>query len=302
MKLFKKWKRPNIPIRAWIQDHREGLIRFGKISVGVGVLSLVVLLIHREVYSLVVGREEYRVNPDSFRLSLAPKWAQGMNAVSIDLGPDGTGAEWNIFDTAAVARVGKAFEKNPWVQRVTVVERIFPNQLRVKFEYRTPYATVRTSEGWVAIDRDRVRLPGLWQERPPRMLDADLVGLPEAPEPGQTWSDPSLEAGLELAELVEQESVLAKVGVQVIDVSNIGGRVDAKKSELALLTANGCVIYWGRPSTTNKFGELTPSQKVDNLKMVLQTYPHLDGLRYVKVYSKEPTVLENDSRTSRRDR
>jgi hypothetical protein len=249
-----------------------------------------------------VGREEYRVNPDSFRLSLAPKWAQGMNSVSIDLGPDGTGAEWNIFDPAAVARVGKAFEQNPWVQRVTVVERIFPNQLRVKFEYRTPYATVRTSDGWVAIDRDRVRLPGLWQERPPRMLDADLIGLPEAPEPGQTWRDPSLEAGLELAELVEQESVLAKVGVQVIDVSNIGGRVDAKKSELALLTANGCVIYWGRPSTTNKFGELTPSQKVDNLKMVLQTYPHLDGLRYVKVYSKEPTVLENDSRTSRRDR
>lgn len=287
---------PKLHVREWCRDHKAGLVRAGKIGAIGGSIALVVLLVHREVYSLVLGRKEYTVKPEALRVTLAPKWTGGQHGVAVDLGPE----EWSAFDDEGVARVGKAFERNPWVRRVTQVERVFPDQVRVKFEYRMPYATVRTPEGWIVVDQDLVRLPGVWKDRPPRALESDITGLGKAPDAGRPWDDPALAAAIELAELAETEQVLAKSRVEVIDVTNLGGRVDPRKSELAMLTGSGCIIYWGRPTSTNKFGELTVAQKLDNLKLVLQSYPELDGLQYVKVYCKEPIVFEKDGRTTRR--
>ncbi|MBI2900742.1 MAG: hypothetical protein HYY17_11210 [Planctomycetes bacterium] len=301
MTLFKRLKQvrlPDLKVRAWAGEHRAGLLRAGKISAGIGALTLVVLLVHKEVYSLVAGRKEYVVTPESLRVALAPKWTGGRNAVDVDLGPDG----WSAFDDEAPARVGRAFEKNPWVRRVTSVQREFPNRLRVRYEFRTPHVTVRTGEGWIAVDRDRVRLPGVWKERPPRALEADLVGLGSAPEAGRMWDDPALAAGIETAELVGREPLLAKAGVTAIDVANLGGRVNPKKSEIAMLTSSGCIVYWGRPESSRKFGELTVAQKIGNLRLVLEAYPNLDGLQYAKVYFEKPAVLEKDSRTTDRGR
>jgi hypothetical protein len=265
---------------------------------GIAAAVLVVLLVHREVYSLVMGRKEYRIDKSAYSVSLAPRWTGGRNAVAVDLGPDSW--DGNLFDDGAVARVGRALEANPWVRRVTAVERVFGEGLRVRFEYRKPYVTVRTAEGWIAVAEDRVRLPGVWAERPPRVLSADLVGAGTPPAPGRRWDDPGLEAGIELAELADREPALATV--EAVDVANAGGRVDARKSELAFLTSGGCVIYWGRAESAKKFGELTPAEKVRNLKLVLRSYPQLDGLQYVKVYYREPAVLERDGRTTDRRR
>ncbi len=301
MTLLKRLRRirlPSIPIRSWIRDHRVGLARAGRVGLAVGGLALVVLLVHREVYSLVVTRPEHVVTPDSLRVALAPKWARGQHAVEVDVGKE----SWSIYDDEAVARVGRAFERNPWVRRVTAVERVFPNRLRVRYEYRTPYATVRNSEGWILVDRERVRLPGVWKERPPCVLDVDLTGVGSAPLAGQAWDHPALAAAIELAELVEREPLLVKAGVRVVDVSNLGGKLNPKKSELALLTECGCVIYWGRRDSARSFGELTVAQKVENLKRVLDLYRKLDGLQYVKVYFEKPYWIEKDDRTTDRRR
>lgn len=301
MSLLQRLKRirlPQIAVGRWVREHKAGLLRAGKISLGVGGFAFVVLLVHKEVYSIVVRRPEYTVTSESLRVALAPKWTGGAHAVDLDLGAE----SWNAFDEDAVARVGRAFERNPWVKRVTAVERAFPNKIRVRYEYRTPYVTVRTPEGWIAVDRERVRLPGVWKERPPRVLDCDLAGLGVAPAAGQVWDDAALAVGIELAELVEREAVLAKAGVRVIDVSNLGGRVHPKKSELAMLTEGGCVIFWGRPDSARRFGELPAERKIENLRLALESYPNLDGLQYVKVYFERPAVLEKDGRTTDRRR
>lgn len=305
MRFLKKLKLPKLSlpdlrIREWCRDHKDVLKKVGKVGAVGGGIALIVLLVHREVYSLIIGRKEYTVPAEHMRVSLAPKWANGQNAVQVEITED----QWNAFDDRAVARVGRAFEQNPWVRRVTSVERVFPDQIRVRFEYRKPYAAVRTPEGWVAVDADRIRLPGVWKERPPCELPADLVGLGAAPAAGGAWDDPALLAGIELAELASQESVLGNARVCAIDVTNLGGRVDPRKSELAMLTDGGCVIYWGRPTSTNRFGELTVAQKLENLKLVLESYPQLEGLQYVKLYAKEPSVREisYDDRTTRRGR
>jgi len=299
VKLWKKISRirlPKIPIRPWLRAHRGALLRTGRIALYSAIPALIVLLVHREVYSLVIGKKEYSVESDSLRVSLAPSWAKGKHTYPVDPG----GEPWNAFDGGAAERVGHAFERNPWVRCVTSVERLFPNRVKVKFEYRVPHAAVRTAEGWIAIDEQRVRLPGVWTERPPCALRADLVGLVGAPAPGEVWDSPALAAGLGLAELVESEPTLAKAEVQAVDVSNVDGRLDPRKSELAMLTGGGCILYWGRPCGTKKFGERTVIEKIENLKRVLQEYPHLDGLQYVKLFFKRPTVLEKDSRTTGR--
>lgn len=296
--LRKRIRLPKIPVRAWVRDHRQGLLRAGRIALVCGGLTFVVLLVHREVYSLVIGRKEYTVRAESFRISLAPSWAQGRNPVAVDLGAD----SWSIFDEEAVGRVGQAFARNPWIRRVTLVERVFPDRLRIKFDYRSPYATVRTAEGWIVVDRDRVRIPGLWAERPPSELATDVTGAGELPAVGAKWGSESLEAGFEVAELVESEPILAKAGVRAVDVSNVGGKVNPRSSEVALMTESGCVVYWGRPSSTKKFGELTTAQKIANLQRVLKEYPGLGDLEYARVCFKDPTVMPKGERIAVRRR
>ena len=71
---------------------------------------------------------------------------------------------------------------------------------------------------------------------------------------------------------------------------------------MALSTNTGCVIYWGRPLSTDKYGELTQDEKVKNLRMVLKDFPGLKNLVYVKVYYKkgEAAVLERNSQLGTR--
>jgi hypothetical protein len=300
-KFWKKFKAPRLPqfhIKEWISDHREGLFKASKVSLVVGTLSLIVLLVHSEVYSLIRGKPEFSVKAEKFRVSLVPDWANGQNSVTISL----NGSDRGMMEEGTTEWIGLAFQANPWVKEVSSVERVFPDQIRVRFEYRDPVAAVKTSEGWIVVDEDRVRLPGIWKERPPCALQADIVGLHRAPLPGEVWNDPALAAGIDLARYVLEDSVLSSVDVAAIDVSNFDGRIDSLRSEMAFSTNTGCVIYWGRPLSTDKYGELTQDEKVGNLRMVLKDFPGLENLVYVKVYYKrgEAAVLERNSQLGTR--
>jgi hypothetical protein len=300
-KFWRKFKAPRLPrlrVKEWSVEHREGLFKAGKVAVAVGTLSLIVLLVHREVYSLIRGKPEYSVDSEKFRVALSPDWADGVNSVTISLDDSGH----DMLDGDTTEWIGRAFLENPWVKKVSSVERVFPDQIRVRFEYLDPVAAVKTSQGWIVVDEDRVRLPGLWKKRPPCVYETDIVGLHRAPVAGKIWNDPALAAGMELARFVTEDPVLASVRVAAIDVSNFDGRIDRLRSEMALSTKSGCIIYWGRPSSTDKYGELTQGAKVENLRLVLKDFPGLKNLVYVKVYYKrgEAAVLERNSQLGRR--
>jgi hypothetical protein len=285
-------------VREWVAGHREGLFKVGKVTLVVATISLVVLLVHREVYSLIRGKPEFSVDPEKFRIALSPDWANGENPVTVSLDESKRG----MMDEETTEWIGRAFLGNPWVKEVISVERIFPDQIRVRFEYREPVAAVKTSQGWIVVDGNRVRLPGVWKTRPPCELETDIVGLHRAPEAGKVWDDPALDAGMELARYASMEPVLSSVQVAAIDVSNFDGRIDSLRSEMALSTKSGCVIYWGRPPSTDKYGELTQEEKVENLRLVLKDFPRLKNLVYVKVYYKkgEAAVLERNSQLGTR--
>jgi len=252
-----------------------------------GAFAFVVLLIHREVYSFIVQRPQFTAPP--LRMSVAPPWAdsQGVETVRVDTGGS------SLFDRTLVERVGRSFEACPWVRRVTAVERVFPDEVRVRFEYRRPHLAFRRSNGYVVVDAEGVRLPGVYAE-PPRcdrpVQVAGPVSLP--PEPGRVWNDPAVLAGLEMAEFVHQTALLRRLEVVEIDLSNLGGRIDHRRSEVALVTSNGCAIFWGRLPSRPRFGDPSSAEKIENLREVLAVYPGLGGLRGVKVCFRGSRAVE----------
>src|SRR4029077_5910507 len=73
-------------------------------------------------------------------------------------------------------------------------------------------------------------------------------------------------------------------GIREVDVANFGGRLDPRRSEMSLATANGCQVLCGRASATSKYGDLSTEEKLENLREVLAVYPDLNGLKRVTLY------------------
>jgi hypothetical protein len=284
---FKKpdWEKLAARAGAFVSRHQSK----GLSALYAAAFALVVLLVHREVYSFIASRRQFTV--PKVEAALAPKWVADSQGVEVlRVGKDGT----SLFDEELVSRVGRAFEECAWIKRVTAVERVFPDQLRVRFEYRTPHVAVRRANGYVIVDSEGVRLPGVYVD-PPRSCarSVEVSGVTSLPpEPGRAWNDPSLKAAMGLADFVQENSLLARLKVREIDVSNFGGRADARKTEVAFVTAAGCTIAWGRPSGSGKFGEPSSEEKLENLREVLAVYPSLQGVRTVKVYFRGTRAVE----------
>ncbi len=248
--------------------------------------GLVVLLVHREIYSFIAAKRQFTTR--GVEAALAPGWADRHGAEVVRVDSEGV----SLLDGELVERVGRAFESCPWVRRVTSVERVFPSQLRVRFEYRRAHAAVRGPNGHlVLVDAEGVRLPGVWVEPPTCDRAAVISGVASLPpEPGRAWNDPALRAALALADFAAESPLLGRLRVREIDVSNFGGRVDPRRSEVTLATASGCAVQWGR--TAPRFGDPTPEEKLANLREVLAVYPDLKGLRTVKLYFRGSRAVE----------
>jgi hypothetical protein len=262
-------------------------------SKGLGALyaaafALVVLLVHREVYAFIATRKQFTASRVEARV--APKWAGSEGVEVVRVGKDGT----PIYDPGLVERVGRAFEECPWVRRVTAVERVFPDQLRVRYEYRVPHVAVKRANGYVIVDADGVRLPGVYVDplkACARQVEVSGVAtLP--PEPGKIWNDPALKAGMALADFAAENPLLVRLKVREVDVSNFGGKADARRSEVAFTTSSGVTIAWGRAPGAGKFGEPSAQEKIENLREVLAVYPNLEGVRTVKVYFRGTRAVE----------
>jgi hypothetical protein len=279
------WDKGAARIGALASRHQDSALR----GFFVAGFALVVLLVHREVFSFITQRKQFAA--PQVKTALAPRWAnsQGEELIKIE------GSGRSIFDPKLVESVGKTFEECPWVKKVTAVERVFPDRLLIKFEYRKAHAAVRRDNGYVLVDRDGVRLPGVYTSAPACERPVQITGVASLPpEPGKVWDDASLKAAVAMSDFIPDNSILRRLGIREVDVSNFGGRQDPRRSELSLVTTNGCVVAWGRTSQTSKFGDLSTEEKLENLREVLAVYPDLNGLKRVTLdfrgsRSVEPT-------------
>ena len=249
--------------------------------------ALVVLLVHREVYNYIEARGRYAV--PGVRTAVAPAWVGGQAVEIVRVDTEGV----SLFDPELVDRVGRAFEACAWVRRVVSVERVFPDELRVRLEYRRPHVAVRRANGYVLVDETGVRLPGVYATPPACGRKPVIAGVgARAPRPGRVWDDASLREGRRLADLAAEEPLLERLAVRTIDVTNYAGRVDRRRSQVSFVCASGCTLMWGRTSETAQFGDPNSGEKLENLREVLASYPDLRGLRYVKLYFQGRGAVE----------
>lgn len=277
------WDKGAAKIGAFASRHQDSALR----GLFVAGFALVVLLVHREVFSFIAQKRQF--SAPTLKTAVAPRWAgsQGEESIRIE------GAGKSIFDPQIIEQVGKRFESSPWIKKVTSVERVFPDRILVKFDYRRPHVAVRRENGYVIVDDQGVRLPGVYATPPTCERSVQITGVASTPpEPGQVWQDESLRSAVAMTDFIPDSTLLQRLGVREVDVANFGGRQDPRRSEMSLLMANGCQVAWGRTVNTSKYGDLSTEEKLENLREVLAVYPDLNGLKRVTLYFRGSRSVE----------
>jgi hypothetical protein len=244
---------------TWRRLLRVGiaLVLIGGITVGVAV-GLEVLRV-----GLRAGQRQM-VSPDAVQIADKPA-PPVPPAVHTRLQQDtGQGEQFDLCEPGLLKQLAGHYAAQPWVRRVVRVQRVFPDRVIVRLEYRRPLAFVaqgRHQYYWV--DEDGVRLPGVYSrdEVYGRVRQMVIGGVAEPPpEPGRPWVGADLAAGLRLVRRLGRH--VARNQLDAISVANYGGRINPGESHLILLTPDNTHVLWG-----NAPGEEGPYEASFELKL-----------------------------------
>ena len=250
--------------------------------------AFIVLIIHRRIFAAIEGYPEYQFHGASLPWKGRPAWAPADPQVVADIAPDIRRGEANLFDDRLVPFVAAKLKSDPWVRPETVrVERSFDRGLTARFDLRRPHLVVERREGYFLVDREGFRLPGAYARRPildPAVAVYPVRGIPgPLPAAGARWEDPGIAAALDVSDVLQGYGVSGMVAAQAIDVANAGGRINPLEPEILIWAEQGVAIRWGRPRSTDVFGEPDVKMKLQALAMTLRQYPRLTGLASVDV-------------------
>jgi len=269
---------------------KGALVALGTAAVGCGIL-----------YALDHFREEVRVAPgfvmtsESLRLVKGPTWMTPSILAELDVGrldPEFP-KRFSLLDADISPRIAAAYQRCLWVDRVEKIvkhdPRVAPNAppLEVFLRFRRPIAFVQTPEGFCLVDDQGVRLPGVYRE--PALGATKLIVVTgvslRPPAPGVAWNDSGLRAAVRVAEAVEPRREAFRLAT--VDVSNFGGRRDARDTEIALFTTNDTRIKWGKAPSSEAamLAEKSLLEKVAYLEYVYKTlHGQVDGvLSYIDI-------------------
>jgi len=174
-------------------------------------------------------------------------------------------------------RMTEVLEADPWVAEVIAVKRLPDRIVQVDCEYRMPFAMVQTPTGFVLVDAEGVRLPGVYQYHPSYMLIQGVAASP--PPPGQAWEAGSVRSGLGLIDLLDREPYSDQI--TAVLVHNYGGRQDRSAAQLELATDRaGGRIIWGS-AVGDELEENTAAEKLELLRANYERFGRADANRSV---------------------
>lgn len=220
----------------------------------------------------------------------------------------------SVFDTAALATVDSYLARPATVKRVVGVRRMWPNRLEAVMELRRPVVAVCVpgkAVQYVETDEEGVALTAPLAARPVREgrpLRLVVGGVGAAPARGGRFGADVI-AAASLADSLDSFSddkgrdLLASL--DRIDVSNYGGRVHPGTSEVTLCASPAapvagapapkavrCVVEWGRAGDREDDGREMPfDAKASRLLQALRLFPHLDGLKTLRVAFNDLVVV-----------
>ena len=150
-----------------------------------------------------------------------------LGAIATDLSP-WLSDEVAMLDQAAGRRLRDGLLTVPWVRDVAI-ERVFPDQLRVRFGLRRPVAAVRSAvgEGLCLVDQHGVMLPWVEVPLPEVRLQREGGQTTMAVDPGQVCDEARVRVAAAIA--CEWRDVLAPLvpdcpPLLAVDTTNLGER------------------------------------------------------------------------------
>ena len=261
-----------------------------------GVFILLLLLVHRQVFAYFSNESRYQVDLTNFSAANLPEWLTDEDLAQSVTDSLQCSIQTHLFDDNLIPRLVAYYTSCPWVERVELIEKHLPNNLKIKLELRRPYVVVQQEQGLIVrhylVDKDGTRLPGEYERIPdlPLILPV-VVGVKNKPPlAGERWTDDGLTNAIAVTGILEDHKLKSAPLLGKIDVSNIHGRRNPKESEIVIWTQTNVPIQWGRAPDTDKFGELSVAEKINNLKFVLEVCPELKGLNYVKIQFNQPYI------------
>jgi hypothetical protein len=179
----------------------------------------------------------------------------------------------NTLDESISQELRNAFAMHPWVREVVEVRVTRPSRICVQLTYREPIAAVHTTRSLETVDRDGVLLPITRPPDPPAY--PTIIGIHSTPSgpAGTRWDDPSLTAGISVAETLAPHS--HALGVATVDVGSFRP-ANTNPGSIYLLTERGTRIKWGRPPSANYPGEVPVQDKIDRLSKYASEHGSLD--------------------------
>ncbi len=248
--------------------------------------------------------DEYLVYPEVFRSSEdTPPWLGADDVAAIRSSIAGV-EPFSVFDDGIRARLEDAVRDNAWVRGIASVEREFPNSAVVSLDIRKPIAWVEITspyQGYHLVDRHGVVLPGRYRNAttapyPMPVIRGGVGQIVDVPAYGSVWSDGAVREGIAVAielYLLYEAPFARDVPIAEIDVTNVGGRLSERESEIVLRTKSGVAIEWGRSLLApRQIAELTTDQKIQNLALLNVRYPRLEGVRRAVIRFDEPGMRD----------
>lgn len=190
-----------------------------------------------------------------------------------------------LIDPAFTRQVADAARESGWVRKVRRVEKYADGRLELECDFREPIAVVYQFPNYYLVDRESVRLPGLYDGAGELPLIQGVIS--PAPAGGEPWIGEDLHAGIELAVLLGEQ--LYAYQIAGISVENFNGRIKRDDSHIRIQTIAdtrgtiGGVILWGS-AVGREAEEPNADEKLEILAANWQRTRRIDaGLDWIDV-------------------
>ncbi|PHQ82558.1 MAG: hypothetical protein COB69_01645 [Phycisphaera sp.] len=199
------------------------------------------------------------------------------------------------FSSRTLESLGIWLKQTGWVSSVTSIKRLDEGVIEIEAVWRSPAAVVRDGahDYLIATDGRRLRMSWRADLSPFPTIRGALDASALAAVPGEVWPSQSVQAGLELLNLL-QERLPGNLGadqVRGIEVSSFD-----RYKRLVLLTDEGNRIIWGRMPSDPVPDAISTEAKLNQLRYLRQ-HPdfgrRIDAGRKLIDISSGPVLVED---------
>ena len=160
-----------------------------------------------------------------------------------------------------------------WVRRVKHVRRFPGAVFEVDCHYRIPFAMAHSRGEYYLIDREGIRLPGVYERHDGWMVIEGLSA--PAPEVGAGWFGEDVTAGLTMVSLLRDQPFISQI--RAVQVLNFDGRQNPHQTHIELLTDRpGGRVRWGS-APGQELEENSVEQKLTILRRLYEDTGRVDA-------------------------